>query len=119
MEKRSPAAVFILCFVTLGIYGIVWYVKTKGELNAKGAEIPTAWLMIVPIANWFWLWKWSQGVEKVTGGSSSAGSTFVLMILLGPIGAAIIQGAFNKISSGGSVPEPPKAEAKPEAAPSE
>ena len=114
MEKRSPAAVFILCFVTLGIYGIVWYVKTKGEMNLRGAEIPTAWLMIVPIANWFWLWKWSQGVEKVTAGSSSAGTTFVLMILLGPIGAAVVQGSFNKISAGSSAPEPPKAAEKPE-----
>jgi hypothetical protein len=114
MTQRSPAVVFILCFVTLGIYGIVWYVKTKGEMKAKGADIPTAWLMIVPIVNFFWLWKWSQGVEKVTGGSSSAGLTFVLMILLGPIGAAITQGAFNKVSAGAGAPKPPRAEEKPE-----
>jgi hypothetical protein len=100
MTQRSPATVFILSFITLGIYGIVWYVKTKGEMNAKGADIPTAWLMIVPIVSLFWLWKWSQGVEKVTGGSSSAGVAFALMFFLGPIGAAVIQSKFNQVSGG-------------------
>jgi len=52
--------------VTLGIYGLVWYVKTKEEMNAKGAEIPSAWLLIVPIANIIWMWKYSVGVEKLT-----------------------------------------------------
>jgi len=117
MTNRSPIAVFILSIITLGIYGIWWYVKTKGEMNAKGAQIPTAWLMIVPIVNWFWLWKWSQGVEKVTAGSTGAGLAFILLFLLGPIGAAVIQSKFNQLS-GGSAPQPPKADEKP-APPSE
>jgi len=66
MENRSPLAVFLLTMVTLGIYGLVWYVKTKEEMNAKGAEIPSAWLLIVPIANIIWMWKYSVGVEKLT-----------------------------------------------------
>jgi membrane protease YdiL (CAAX protease family) len=111
MTQRNPAAVFILCFITLGIYGLVWYVKTKGEMNARGADIPTAWLIIIPIVNFFWLWKWSQGVEKVTGGSTSAGVAFILMFLLGPIGAAIIQSKFNGVSGGpAAAPQAPKAE---------
>lgn len=51
MEKRSPIGVFVLSLVTLGIYGIYWLVKTKGELNQRGASIPTAWLIIVPFVN--------------------------------------------------------------------
>jgi len=109
MTQRNPAAVFILCFITFGIYGIVWYVTTKGEMTAKGADIPTAWLMIIPIVNWYWLWKWSQGVEKVTAGSS-AGLNFILMFLLGPIGAAIIQNKFNQVSGTPAAAAPPKPE---------
>jgi hypothetical protein len=108
MTQRNPAAVFILCFITFGIYGIVWYVKTKGEMNAKGADIPTAWLIIIPIVNLYWLWQWSQGVEKVTAGSSSAGLNFILMFLLGPIGAAIIQNKFNQVSAAPAAAAPPK-----------
>ena len=117
MTQRNPAAVFILCFITFGIYGIVWYVKTKGEMNAKGAEIPTAWLMIIPIVNWYWLWKWSQGAEKVTAGASSAGLNFILMFLLGPIGAAILQSKFNQVSVAPAAAAPKPAEPAPPAEP--
>lgn len=99
MTKRSPGTVIILCCLTLGIYGIVWYVKTKGEMVKCGADIPTAWLLIVPIANLYWLWKWSQGVEHVTRGASSAGLTFVMVLIVNQfffIGSGIVQGSLNK-----------------------
>ena len=96
MIKRSVAAVVILTFVTLGIYALVWLVKTKGEMVRAGADIPTAWLLIVPIANIYWLWKWSGGVEHVTGGKFSQPIAFILYWLLGVIGMAIIQSELNK-----------------------
>ena len=98
MKQRSPIAVFFLTLLTFGIYGIVWQVKTKNEMNKLGAEIPTAWLIIVPFVSIYWLWKYSEGVEKVTNGSLSAVLAFVLQFLLGIIGASIIQNDFNKLS---------------------
>lgn len=95
MKHRSPIAVFLLPFVTFGIYGLYWEVKTKGEMTALGADIPTAWLIIVPFVNIWWLWKYSQGVEHVTGGKLSGVLSFVMLWLLGSIGAAIIQDSFN------------------------
>lgn len=95
MKKRNPLAVALLPFVTFGIYGLYWEVKTKGEMNALGATIPTAWLIIVPFVNIWWLWKYSEGVEKVTSGKLSGVLAFVLMLLLGSIGAAIVQDSFN------------------------
>lgn len=100
MKKRNPFAVVVLSIITLGIYGIVWDVKTKNEMKSLGAEIPTAWLIIVPFANIWWLWKYSQGVEKVTNNNISGILAFVLLWLLGFIGAAIIQSEFNKIAPG-------------------
>ena len=99
MKKRSVAAVLLIPFITLGIYAIVWYVRTKNEMNALGAKIPTAWLMIIPIVNIYWAWKWSEGVDHVTQKALNAALAFVLIILLGPIGAAIIQSHFNKLAS--------------------
>ncbi|NBU33013.1 DUF4234 domain-containing protein [bacterium] len=66
MKKRSPVAVLLLPFVTFGIYSIYWLVKTKGEMKALGADIPTAWLIIVPLVNFWWYWKYCKGVEQVT-----------------------------------------------------
>lgn len=97
MKKRSPVAVLLLPVVTLGIYSLVWYVKTKEEMKAKGAEIPSAWLIIVPIAGFVWLWRYSQGVEKVTNGAISAGKAFCLLLFLACIGMAVLQSAFNKL----------------------
>ncbi len=98
MTKRSPVAVFFLTFLTLGIYLIVWRVKTKGEMCRLGADIPTSWLMIVPIANLYWLWKYAGGVEQITNKAMSQVVAFILLILLGGIGDAIIQDSFNKIN---------------------
>ena len=99
MQKRSVAAVIILTIITLGIYGIVWFVKTKNEMNQNGADIPTAWLLIVPIASIYWMWKWAGGVEHVTRGKFSQAIGFILVFLLGLIGMAIVQDALNKAPS--------------------
>lgn len=97
MKQRNPFAVFILPAVTFGIYGIVWAVKTKNEMNRLGAQIPTAWLMIIPLVNIYWLWKYAEGVEQVTGEKLSTPLAFVLEFLLGSIGNAIVQSEFNKV----------------------
>jgi len=96
VTKRSVAAVIILSIITFGIYALVWMVKTKGEMVKAGADIPTAWLIIVPIASIYWMWKWAGGVEHVTGGKFSQVIAFILLFVLGLIGMAIIQAELNK-----------------------
>ena len=96
MTKRSVAAVIILSIITFGIYALVWLVKTKGEMVKAGADIPTSWLLIVPIASIYYTWKWAGGVEHVTGGKFSQVIAFILLFVLGVIGMAIIQAELNK-----------------------
>ncbi len=98
MENRSPILVFILGMITGGIYGIVWHYWTKQEMIKRGSQIPTLWLIIIPFVNIYWLWKWSEGVEKTTAGAMSGAVAFVLVFLLGPIGQAIIQDKFNSVA---------------------
>ena len=69
-------------------------------MNENGAKIPTAWLIIVPIVNFWWMWKYGEGVEVVTNGKMSGVLAFILMLLLGFIGQAIIQDSFNKVADG-------------------
>ena len=99
MHKRDPLLVFFLSIVTFGIYALVWYVKTKNEMNTKGAQIPTAWLIIIPFVNWYWLWKFCEGAEMVTNKEMSAGIAFLLVFLLGVIGMAIVQSSLNKVAA--------------------
>lgn len=112
MKQRNPAAVFLLALITFGIYGIYWEVKTKGELKQQGADIPTAWLIIIPLANLYWLWKYALGVEQVSKGKISAVLVLILMLLLSIVGMAILQSEFNKLGeapAGGALPPTPPA----------
>ncbi|MCA9344791.1 DUF4234 domain-containing protein [Candidatus Saccharibacteria bacterium] len=97
MKNRNPIAVALLPLITFGIYSLYWQVKTKGEMNSLGADIPTAWLIVIPLVNIWWLWKYSEGVEKVTANKMSGILAFVLLFLIGSIGGAIIQNEFNNI----------------------
>lgn len=97
MQKQNPLTVFLLTLVTFGIYGVIWLARTRGEMVRKGADIPTTFLIIVPFVNYYYLWKWSQGVEHVTNGKMSWIVAFVLEWVLGPIGLAIIQDSFNNV----------------------
>lgn len=98
MKQRNPLAVIFLPFITFGIYSLVWMVKTKIEMNNCGAKIPTAWLIIVPFVNIWWLWKYCEGVEKVTKGKTTQVIAFILIFLLELIGMAIVQDSFNRYS---------------------
>jgi len=97
-DKRSPIAVFFLSIITFGIYSLVWLVKTKDEMNRLGSSIPTAWCLIIPFVNIWWMWQYSAGVEKVTGKALTQVVAFLLAWLLSIIGYAIIQDSFNKIN---------------------
>lgn len=98
-KQRGPAAVFFLTVFTFGLYGIFWFADTKDTLEARGAEVGATWHLFIPILSLIWLWKWCQGVEKVSGGELSAGSNLVKVWLLGPIGMAMLQSSFNTMGS--------------------
>lgn len=98
MTKRSIFGMIILNLIFPFIYHYYWLIKTKHEMVAQGAEIPTSVLAFIPFVNYYWLWKWSVGADHVTRGKMSAGVSFLLMALLGFIvGPAILQATFNEL----------------------
>ena len=99
MQHRDPIMVILLSIITFGIYSLFWYVTTKNEMNAKGAQIPTAWLIIIPFVNIWWYWKFCEGVELVTNKGMGVAVAFLLLWLLGTIGEAIIQNELNKVAA--------------------
>lgn len=104
MIRRLIVAVVLLSLVTFGIYALVWLVKTKKEMIASGAtDIPTSWLLLVPLAHVYWMWKYAGGVEHVTGGKTSQATAFLLLVVLGIIGFAILQDSFNKVADRGQL----------------
>jgi len=98
MKRRSPFAVFFLPWFTFGIYSIYWLVQTKVNINKLGGRIPTAWLVIVPLVNLWWFWRYCEEVEEVTEGGMSMVVTFLLLVFLANLGQAIVQSQFNDYS---------------------
>ena len=110
MKHRSPIAVFLLGLVTFGFYSWYWAVKTKGEMNKLGENIPTAWMWLIPfVGGIWWYWRYSEGVEHVTRKELNWVVALLVLLLLSNIGQAIVQDFFNKVepvSAGGPVANP-------------
>ena len=101
MKNRSPVAVALLG-IFVPFYMLYWYISTASEMRANGASLPTSWLLIVPLVNIWWVYQYSQSVEKVTNGKTSGMLAFLALWLIGAIGAAIIQDSFNGVGSASS-----------------
>ena len=98
IQRRNPVAVVILSIITFGIYGIYWFVKTKDEINSLGAEIPTAWLLIIPIANLYFEYKYAEGFSTFVKKDDSAIMWFLLLFFVGIVTVAIFQVELNKLA---------------------
>jgi hypothetical protein len=108
ITKRSPVAIIILSIITFGIYAVYWTVVTKREINGLGASIPTSWLMIVPIANLYFFYRFSEGFSLYVKKDNSAILWFLLWLVITPVAMIIIQIELNKFADSGlsSSPQP-------------
>ena len=79
MSKRSPIGVFLFSLFLYFFYPIFWLVQTKKEMTDLRCDIPTSWLIIVPFANFYWEWKYSEGAESVTYGKLPSWLCFLLL----------------------------------------
>lgn len=98
IKKRDVVLVYVFSFLTLGIYAIYWIVKTKEEINSLGADIPTAWLIIIPIANLYFIYKYCEGFSLKVKKDNNPILWFILYILIGIIMPAIVQTELNKLA---------------------
>lgn len=95
VEQRNPLMVLILMVITFGIYGLVWMVKTKNEMNELGADIPTAWFIIIPVLNIYWIWKYCEGFANVTQ-KMDAIVLFLIDIIFYPAFVWVVQSGLNE-----------------------
>ena len=109
----NPGVVFtvvgaILLSALLFIYPFIWLIKTKGELVQQGADIPTSWLLIVPFANYYYVYKYGDEAQRITGGSLNGVLAMVLFFFeLLPVMMMVYQGNYNKFQPGADRPNIP------------
>ena len=99
VKKRNCILVILLSIVTCGIYTLYWMISTKNEMVELGADIPTAWLIIIPIADIYFMWKYSQGVDNISNGAMSGVLVFILWIVFFPAAMFVTQTELNKHAS--------------------
>lgn len=97
VKQRNIFLVYFFSIITIGIYYIYWLVKTKEELNQLGAEIPTAWLTIIPIANIYWLFQYASGYSKVKKEDNGV-LWFLVFFFIGIAMPALVQSELNNHS---------------------
>lgn len=97
LKERNVVLVYLLGIFTLGIYFIYWYVQTKREINENfGASIPTCWLLIIPIANIYWIFKYAEAYSLYVIKDDNKILWALLFILVGIIVPALVQIELNK-----------------------
>jgi hypothetical protein len=99
IKQRNIVLIYILSIITFGIYGIYWSVVTKDEINSLGANIPTAWLIIIPIANLYWLYRYCEGFSQFVKKDNNTILWFIVYALVGIIMPAIVQSELNKMAT--------------------
>jgi hypothetical protein len=98
VKRRGLLFVYVVGIITLGIYFIYWHISTKNEMNRMGAEIPTAWLIIIPIANIYWLYKYAEGFSKKVRRDDNGVLWFLLFWFVSIVTPAIVQPELNKFA---------------------
>ena len=99
IRERSILLVYLFSFITFGIYALYWMVSTKRDMNSLGASIPTSWLLIIPIANLYWMYKYCEGFALYVKKDNNTVLWFILYIVAGIIMPAIVQSELNKITT--------------------
>ncbi|MFZ1987644.1 MAG: DUF4234 domain-containing protein [Minisyncoccia bacterium] len=103
---RGPVAIIILSIITFGIYALYWVVKTKGEINALGAHIPTAWLIIIPIVNIYFAYKYAEGFSLYVKKDNLPVLWFLLIIVIIPVAMILVQIELNKYTTHSNLASP-------------
>lgn len=97
ITQRNPVVVLVLTLVTCGLYGLYWFWVTRDEINSLGGDVPHPILIIIPIANLYFLWKYSECLAKnVIQKEDSKIMYFLLFIVIGIVGIFLAQTELNK-----------------------
>ena len=96
VQKRELWVMALLMLVTFGFYFIYWAVTTKRELYRLGADIPTAWLLIIPIAHFYFWYRYADAFTTYIKKGADPIGYFLLMALMPIVGIFVIQYELNK-----------------------
>lgn len=80
-KVRNLLEMIVGTVCTLHLYLLYWAVSTKRELVRAGGRIPNAFLIIIPILNFYFWYKYVQSYLKIVRGKSSTSDTIVYFLV--------------------------------------
>ncbi len=87
----------LLLIFTFGIYGIYWFWTTQREMEKEyNVKIPHPILMLIPIVNFYWLYKYLEAFSKTVKKDGNPILWLLLFIFVPIIPPLIVQSEFNK-----------------------
>jgi bacteriorhodopsin len=89
--------VYVFGILTFGIYFFYFWISTKNDMNKLGAKIPTGFLLIIPIANLYWIYKYTEALGKHVKKDNNGIMYFIVFLLLPIIIPAIAQNGINNL----------------------
>ena len=89
MKKRSIGKVLLLTILTLGIYRLYWFIKTRSEMMAiANVDIPTPWIFAIPFFGYFFGF-----ILLIVSAGNSGASIFAMLLFYAMIFASFIVAA--------------------------
>ncbi len=84
--KRSLLKTTLLTFCTFGLYDLYYLIVTSKELNKVGGHVSSAWLLLVPVLNLYFVYRYAQSYAAIVKKDHSASETILYcLIILSPI----------------------------------
>ena len=105
LKRRPVLMVFLVGLATAWLYLLWWFYATKEEANEGGADIPSFLWALVPIVNFWWLWRFARGMETVSRSRLSAVVVFALIFLGGLFGILVVQHELNQVPRRSRIPQ--------------
>ena len=101
-KRRNMLFQFVMYFLTFGLYSLYWYYSTLDEMTKlKGKRVEALlWtiLMIIPIANFFAMWKHSAAADQAFDRTYPAILLWVLWIFVSPVVWILLQIELNRVA---------------------
>lgn len=104
MKKRSILGMILLTIVTLGIYGLYWYISFQSELKQKTNEGFGGFMHFVMTIITFGIyglyWQYAAGKRLAKLGASDNAVLYLVLsfFLIGVINPLIMQSQANKLA---------------------
>jgi uncharacterized membrane protein len=83
LNRPSTTKIWLLTIATLGLYYVYWCAQSGKDINtaARAKLVPSAWYLIVPGLNYYWVWQYATALESVSYKRINRSNIFLVYVI--------------------------------------